>query len=506
MSTTSPTTPIHWLRTPSLRNLNFLLLSCYFGAISNGYISTLISALLSNPQWHASMHFSSVSLGLLTSAHSIGCIAAFFPAPWISEKFGRRRAIQLGNMGMLAGFAGQVFSKGFNQFLGFRIMVGFASMFNTISSAALLVELAHPRQRAIAGALFNTCFFIGSISCAWSSYGALNVSGPWSWKIPVAFQAFWAVGQIALIYFCPESPTWLIRHGQFSTAKATLVKYHADGNQSDPVVQASFSQLLTAARQNTLIRWSDLYSTPGNRRRLFLSITIGIATQWVGNGIISFYLSPILLSVGISSPLTQQSINGSLQIFTWVIAIIAALLSERAGRRKLFLTSTSTMLLFMVLVTACSAVYTRTGNRAAGYAVIIFLFLFFGGYVIGLTPIPILYVNEIWPGHLRTKGTAVFWVTQASAICFNQFVNPLALDRIAWRYYLVYVGVLVGVLVFMWFGVPETKGLTLEEIKCLFDRRADDEGDVALTGVAVTDVALTDIVTERRDGVEEVRV
>ena len=67
----------------------------------------------------------------------------------------------------------------------------------------------------------------------------------------------------------------------------------------------------------------------------------------------------------------------------------------------------------------------------------------------------------------------MFWVSQAVAICFNQFVNPVALDRIAWRYYLVYVGVLVAVINFMFFYVPETKGLSLEQINGIFDPRLD---------------------------------
>lgn len=127
------------------------------------------------------------------------------------------------------------------------------------------------------------------------------------------------------------------------------------------------------------------------------------------------------------------------------------------------------MLVFMVLITICSALYSATGSTSAGYAVIVFLFLFFGGYVIGLTPIPILYVNEIWPSHLRTKGTSVFWVSQAVSVTFNQFVNPVAIDKIAWKYYLVYIGVLVVVINFIFFYVPETKGLSLEQISSIFD-------------------------------------
>jgi hypothetical protein len=68
-------------------------------------------------------------------------------------------------------------------------------------------------------------------------------------------------------------------------------------------------------------------------------------------------------------------------------------------------------------------------------------------------------------------------------------VNPIALDRIAWKYYLVYVGVLVATVMFMFFCVPETKGLSFEEIGKIFDREQD--GEIELTKIVVTDTELT---------------
>ena len=417
-------------------------------------------------------------------------MAAFFPSPWLSDKYGRRAGILFGGLLTSAGYVGQIFSRTPTQFLAMRLLVGFASIFNTMSSSALLLELAFPPHRAVSGALFNTFWFLGAVGAAWVSYGALRIGGSWSWRLPVAVQLVWPCLQLTLILFCSESPQFLVMRGKEDQAKTILAKFHANGDTNDPLILSELSNAVTSAsmrieRHNT--SWVALCSTRGNRKRLIITIGIALATQWVGNGVITFYLAPVLQTVGITSAFKQQSINGSLQVYNWVLASCAALLAEKAGRRRLFLASTSTMLVFMSLVTICAATYSTTRSVAAGYAVIVFLFLFLGGYVIGLTPIPILYVNEIWPVHLRTKGTSVFWVTQAVATCFNQYVNPIALQRIVWKYYLVYVGVLVAVTVFVFCYVPETKGMSLEEVNRIFDREETEV--VVLTNVASADNA-----------------
>ncbi|KAL5371418.1 hypothetical protein DPSP01_014273 [Paraphaeosphaeria sporulosa] len=425
MNNVSNNTKSQWWKDPGIRQLNFLLLAGYLGAMTNGYISSLMSSLITNPRWTQDLEGLSdpTLLGFVVAAQPLGSIAAFLPAPWLSERYGRRVGIAAGNLGMIGGFLGQIFCKDANQFLLMRLIVGFASTFNTLSSSALVLELAHPRQRAVIGALFNTFWFLGSIIAAWTAFGTLSISSSWSWRLPVALQLCWSIAQLALIIWCPESPRWLVAVGRQEQAKALLSKYHANGDQDDQLVLLEYSSICASAEADQRSRtagWCALLSTPGNRRRLMLSIVIGVATQWVGNGIINFYLAPVLHTIGVKSASKQQGINGGLQIYTWLLAFGAALLAERAGRRRLFLTSASTMLLFMSIVAICSALYSSTGSLTASYAVIISLFLFFGGYVIGLTPIPILYVNEIWPSLLRAKGSSVFWLSQAVATCFNQ--------------------------------------------------------------------------------------
>jgi len=173
-----------------MRKLNFLLLTCYLGTMSNGYVSSLISSLIANPRWFEDIQglSSATLLGVVVAAHSIVSITAFFPAPWLSDKFGRRVGIMFGNMVMTAGFFGQIFARSSNVFLAMRLAVGFGTIFNIISSSMLCLELAHPRQRAVVGAFFNTFYFVGSIISTWASYGSLSIPSSWSWRLPVAMQ------------------------------------------------------------------------------------------------------------------------------------------------------------------------------------------------------------------------------------------------------------------------------------------------------------------------------
>lgn len=68
-------------------------------------------------------------------------------------------------------------------------------------------------------------------SAAWTTFGTeLKITNTWAWRIPSALQALPAVLQVALIFFCPESPRWLVNKGREDQALQTLAYYHADGN------------------------------------------------------------------------------------------------------------------------------------------------------------------------------------------------------------------------------------------------------------------------------------
>lgn len=129
--------------------------------------------------------------------------------------------------------------------------------------------------------------------------------------------------------------------------------------------------------------------------------------------------------------------------------------------------------------------YSQTGNAGAGGAVIGMIFLFYGMAGFAWPGLTVAYCAEILPFSIRAKGLAVNFALTALSSVFNQYVNPIGLENLAWRYYFVYIAILVLECLAIWFLFVETKGPTLEEIAELFDGEGADLVKVRVSDKAV---------------------
>lgn len=183
-------------------------------------------------------------------------------------------------------------------------------------------------------------------------------------------------------------------------------------------------------------------------------------------------------------------ISGFLQVWNLIAAVCAAFSVDTLGRRKLFMTSCFGMLGSYIVISGLSGSFAHSGLAATGVAVIPFLFIYYGfvsypplllfhtpdtpanstsQYDIAFTPLIVSYTCEIWPYNLRARGLGVTLISTQAAVFFNIFVNPIALEAIQWKYYVVYVVILVGITATVYFCYPETNGHTLEEMARVFD-------------------------------------
>ncbi|CCM06853.1 uncharacterized protein FIBRA_09158 [Fibroporia radiculosa] len=450
---------------------------------ANGFDGSLMNSFQSLYQWEDYFHSPSGSLlGVLSAMQNIGSLAAYPFAPYLSDGIGRRATIFIGAIITIAGVAVQSASYNIGMFIAGRFLVGFGVCFATNAAPLLVTEISYPPYRAPLTSLYNSLWYSGNVIASWTTYGTAYIPNQWSWRIPSIIQGIPAFIQLVLVMFAPESPRWLIAKGKEAQGLHILAYYHADGNEQDPLVQFEFEEIKAAIafdRQvNKNVNWFTLFATPGNRKRIIIAVAIGWFSQWSGNGLVSYYLNKVFDTIGITSTTTQLLITGILAIWNLVISIWASFLVDKVGRRPLFLWATGGCLVFFILQTICSAQYALHQQPAAAHSVIAFIFLFYGFYDLAFTPLIVTYTCEILPHSLRAKGLTVFSVGVSLALIFNQYVNPVALQRLAWKYYIFYCCWIAFEFVFLYFMLIETKNRTLEETAALFDDK-DISQDVA---------------------------
>lgn len=359
--------------------------------------------------------------------------------------------------------------------------------------------------------------YLGSIIAAWTTYGTFRINNQWGWRIPSILMALAPIVQFVAIWFIPESPRWLINNGKTEQALDIIAKWHCDGNRNDPLVEfeyAEMQEMIRSERESKETTYASLFKTKGNRRRMRIVIAIAFFSQWSGNGLVSYYLTLILNSIGITKQSDQTLFNGILQIYNLFCAASSGLLVDRAGRRPLFLASTGGMCLSFICWTISSAVYTNSShtydqacldlhdgnksscvaldaNKHAGHAVIAFIYLFYTAYNLAMSPLIVGYTVEIMPYSLRAKGLMMLQLGVSCASTFNQYTNPIALDALGWKYYICFCVFIAFEFVYCYLFVIETRGkngiLSLEEIGALFDgpARWGFQKDPAVDGTAV---------------------
>jgi len=367
-------------------------------------------------------------------------------------------------------------------FASARAVIGLGLSFEYTAAPMLVSELSHPTHRAQLSTLLNTLYYLGATIAAWVTLGILTIQSDWSWRSVSLIQMFPSLISITLTWFVPESPRWLISKGKEEQAFKILVKHHCGGDETDPLATFEFreiQQTLNYEKENSRRSWFDLVRTRGNRYRTWVVFTCAIMSQASGQTLIGYYLVVILKGVGITDARTQSIINGCLTMWNMGWAFWGASVIDKFGRRPMMLTSLTGMLFVGFLPwTICSAVYTEDGNRGAGIAVIAFIFIFNAFYASTWNGILTGYTVECMSYDIRPKLICTQNLLVQAAITGFNYLNPVALENIGWKYYVIIDVIILLEILVVYFTYPETSRITLEEVSIIFDGKRAVQNDL----------------------------
>jgi sugar porter (SP) family MFS transporter len=373
-----------------------------------------------------------------------------------TDKIGRKKTlIWIGVLYTISAIGSAVVSDPY-LFSFFRFVGGLGVGASTIAAPAYVTEIAPKERRGKLVALYQFNIVLGILIAFVSNY-LLKDFGDNSWRWMIGVEAIPAVIYTIMVFGIPNSPRWLILHkGDKVTAKKVfqMLGVGQDEKQLDGVIEAIQLEAQQAeAREESILQKKF-------RLPVMLAFLIAFFNQASGINAVLYYAPRIMAEAGLDKSVALLSSIG-IGVTNMVCTLAGLYLIDRLGRKMLmYIGSIGYIISLSLVATAFFAGWQ-------GMAVPIFLFIFIGAHAIGQGTVIWVFISEIFPNHLRAKGqsfgSSTHWVMAA---LITVFMPPLlsSADNPG-VVFVVFALLMVMQLLFVIFMMPETKGVSLEDIQ-----------------------------------------
>lgn len=310
--------------------------------------------------------------------------------------------------------------------------------------------------------------------------GFTEVPGTWRWMLGVA--AVPAIIQFVLMLFLPESPRWLYRKDEKAKAIAVLEQiYDADRLEEEVDLLASAS--MHEFQSNCTGSYLDIFRLKELRLAFFAGAGLQAFQQFTGINTVMYYSPTIVQMAGFTSNRLALLLSLIVAAMNASGTIVGIYLIDRCGRRRLALTSLAGVVLSLVILamafilqsssSLCGSLFSGSCQGALGWLAVGGLALYIAFFSPGMGPVPWAVNSEIYPeayrGMCGGMSATVNWIS-------NLIVAQTFLSIVGWvgtgPTFLIIAGIAVMAFIFVALYVPETKGLSFEEVDLLWKERA----------------------------------
>uniref|UniRef100_A0A0E0K7H9 Major facilitator superfamily (MFS) profile domain-containing protein n=1 Tax=Oryza punctata TaxID=4537 RepID=A0A0E0K7H9_ORYPU len=412
--------------------------------------------------------FDSELLTVFTSSLYIAGLVATLVASSVTRRFGRRASILIGGSVFVAGSVFGGAAVNIYMLLLNRILLGIGLGFTNQSIPLYLSEMAPPQHRGAINNGFELCISIGILIANLINYGVDKIQGGWGWRISLSMAAvpagFLTVGAL----FLPETPSFVIqRRGDVDSARALLQRLRGTA-----AVQKELDDLVAASEVSKTMRRHPLRNMVRRRYRpqLVIAVLVPLFNQVSGINVINFYAPVMFRTIGL-----RESASLMAAVVTRVCAtvanVVAMVVVDRLGRRRLLLVGGVQMLVSQVMVGAILAAKMKEeGEMEEGYAYLVLsvMCVFVSGFAWSWGPLTYLVPTEICPLEVRSAGQSIV-IAVIFLLTFLIGQTFLAmLCHLKFATFFLFAACLCAMTLFVFFFLPETKQLPMEHMDQLW--------------------------------------
>ncbi|KAA2219401.1 sugar porter family MFS transporter [Maribacter flavus] len=375
----------------------------------------------------------------------LGAIFAGIP----TDKWGRKNTlIAIGLLYSISAI-GSALANDPITFAFFRFIGGVGVGVSTIAAPAYISEISPADKRGKLVGFYQFSLVFG-ILIAFLSNFLLSGIGDNDWRWMVGVEAFPAIIYTLFILSVPKSPRWLLINGKPEEAGKILQLINPNRNVDEMIQEIQKNNAMPESHEHIFMK---KYRFP-----LILAFLIAFFNQASGINAFLYYAPRIFEEAGLGESTALLSSVG-IGVTNMIFTLIGINLIDRLGRRQLMYIGSIGYIISLSLV-ACAFFLGWDGM-----AVPIFLFIFIAAHAIGQGTIIWVFISEIFPNHLRGSGqsfgSSVHWVMAAAIPA----AVPFLFSSIgAGMVFAFFAFMMVLQLLFVKFMMPETKGITLEEL------------------------------------------
>ena len=359
------------------------------------------------------------------------------------------------------------FGEPITNFIGHRLFGGMGIGLASMLAPMYIAEIAPPSKRgslvtyqqiAIVSGI-TISYFVNYFIKKFGGGGDENWVHTEGWRWMLACCAVPAGIFVVLLFFVPETPRGLMLKGKNEKAKEVLTKLANE--QEAKIVLAEIDASLKESA-GKLMSYGGLV--------LVVGILLSAFQQLVGINAVLYYGPQMFDNMGFKGDASFAStvIMGIVMV---VFTLIATVTVDKWGRKPL--------LILGALIMAVSMIALGFLFNAGSVALValITVCIYIAGFSLSWGPVVWVMLAEIFPNSIRDKAMAIavaaqWFMNWVVTVTFNIMDGNTALNA-AFNHgfaYWLYGGFSVLAALFVWKFVPESKGVSLEDMQKLWKK------------------------------------
>ena len=450
------------------------------GGLLFGFDTGVISGAI--PFFQKDFGIDNNMIELITSAGLLGAILGALFCGRLTDRLGRKKVILASAVIFAVGAIWSGVAVDVWNLVLARLFLGIAIGVSSFAVPLYIAEISPAKVRGMLVSMFQLMVTIGVLVSYLSDLYFADEGDVSCWRpmfyVGVIPACILLVGMI----FMPETPRWLMSKGRHSESIRILKRIEGEEQAKD-----SFQQMQEEIKRSETEKsgWKELLQ-PWLRTPLIICIGIMFFQQFVGINTVIYYSPKIFLMAGFDGTVAAIWASVGVGVVNVIFTVVSVYFVDRLGRRKLYFIGLSGIVVSLLILGLCFVFVNQLGDSVKWVAILL-IFCYVAFFAISIGPLGWLIISEIFPLKLRGLGASlgslsVWLFNSIVSFTFFKIVKALTipgkeiimdgenLGNPAGAFWF-YGGVAFLALIWGYFYVPETKGVSLEQIENFWRKR-----------------------------------